>query len=128
MHDDHDPIDDNPIDANPGFNDTAQLLEQVYERVTRIEPQLRRFARVLNDLGMPVPAQWASQDDLDNVAFSNLTTRQFDRLVCLLEDLAANRPVTVTVVRGGPTLFDPGPPTGPVAVPVTSSVHMVVPK
>lgn len=117
MHDDC-----SPIDA-----DTERLLEATYERATRIEPQLRRFARVLADLGAPVPAAWASQHDLDTVQFGGLTAAQFDRLLCLLEDLAANRPVTVTIVRGGPTLFDPGPPSGPVTPPATSSVHMLVP-
>ncbi|MEN9506566.1 MAG: hypothetical protein RI958_2492 [Actinomycetota bacterium] len=118
MSDDHTPIDD----------ETAQMLEHVYVRATRIEPQLRRFSRVLADLGLPVPADWASQDDLSTVSFADLTVTQFDRLLCLFEDLAANRPISVTVVRGGPTLFDPGPPSGPVSPPSTSSVHMVVPR
>jgi hypothetical protein len=118
MDDDQTPLDD----------ETEQMLEQAYVRLTRIEPQLRRFSRVLADLGLPVPADWASQDDLESVGFASLTVKQFDRLLCLFEDLAANRPITVTVVRGGPTLFDAGPPSGPVAPPAPSSVHMVVPR
>lgn len=104
-----------------------ELLEAAHLRMMRIEPQLRRFSRALADLGMPVPADWASQDDPDVVQFQSLTPKQFDRLLCLLEDLAAGRTVQVTIVRGGPTLFDPGAPTGPVPAPTSSSVHMVVP-
>jgi len=48
--------------------------------------------------------------------------------VCLLEDIAADRPVQVTLLRGGPSLFDVGPPQGPTPAHVPSTVHMVVPK
>lgn len=114
---------------NPNLVDEMDaVLSAAYERMMRIEPQLRRFARALGDLGMPVPADWATQDTIDRVDFASLTARQFDRLINLLEDIAARRPVSVTVVRGGPTLFDPGAPAGPVAPPAPSSVHMVVPR
>ena len=106
---------------------TDAVMAATYERMMRIEPQLRRFARALGDLGLPVPADWATQDDLETVHFGDLTARQFDRLVCLLEDLAAGRPVTV--VRGGPTLFSAGTPAGPVSPPAApSTVHIVVPR
>jgi hypothetical protein len=110
------------------IDEMDELLAQTYERMMRIEPQLRRFERALGDLGMPVPADWATQDDLETVDFKSLTARQFDRLICLMEDLAARREVRVTIVRGGPTLFDPGAPAGPVAPATPSSVHMVVPR
>ena len=70
-----------------------------------------------------MPADWATQDDLETVHFGDLTARQFDRLVCLLEDLAAGRPVTV--VRGGPTLFSAGTPAGPVSPPAAPSTVTV---
>jgi hypothetical protein len=57
-----------------------------------------------------------------------LDATQFDRLLCLLEDLADGRPVNIVITRGGPTLFDPGAPSGPVRPSVPSSVHMVVPQ
>jgi hypothetical protein len=48
--------------------------------------------------------------------------------MCLFEDLAEGRPVNVVITRGGPTLFDPIAPQGPVQPAVPSSVHMVVPQ
>ena len=116
------------MDQHPEL--TAEMdavMAAAYERMMRIEPQLRRFARALGDLGLPVPADWATQDDLETVRFGDLTARQFDRLLCMLEDLAAGR--AITVVRGGPTLFSAGTPAGPVAPPpAPSSVHIVVPR
>ena len=106
----------------------SEVLEAAHARVMCIEPQLRRFARALADLGAPVPAEWATQDDADLVQFGSLKPKQFDRLICLIEDLAANRPIHVTITRGGPTLFDPGAPAGPIARPVPSTVHLVVPR
>lgn len=108
--------------------DTDALLQAAYDRMMRVEPQLRRFARVIGDLGLPVPEDWATQDDGDRVTFGQLTTHQFDRLLCLLEDIAARRPVQVTITRGGPTLFDPGAPAGPAVRPVASTVHLAVPR
>lgn len=116
------------MDLQPELSqEVNDVLEAAHLRMVRIEPQLRRFARAAADLGLPVPADWASQDDPDLVEFRSLTAKQFDRLLCLLEDLAARRTVHVTVVHGGPTLFDPGAPTGPAPAPV-SPVHMVVPR
>lgn len=105
-----------------------EVLDAEYQRAMCIEPQLRRFARAMADIGAPVPKDWATQDDTDMVSFGSLTPKQFDRLICLMEDIAAHRPITVTVMRSGPTLFDPGVPAGPVAPPVVSSVHMAVPQ
>lgn len=110
------------------ISDASEVLEAEYRRAMCIEPQLRRFARAMADIGAPVPRDWASQVDTERVSFSSLSPKAFDRLVCLMEDLAAHRPITVTVMRGGPTLFDAGAPAGPVAPPVVSSVHMVVPQ
>lgn len=92
-----------------------------------VAPQLRRMRRALTDLGAPVPDQWVAEDD-GTFRFTALTAQQFDRLVCLFEDLAEGRPVHVTVMSGGDRLFDPGAPSGPVAEPRVSSVHMVVPQ
>ena len=89
-------------------------------------PQVRRMRRALTDLGAPVPEQWVHASD-DTFTFDALTATQFDRLLCLIEDLAEDRPVHVTVMSG-PRLFDPGAPAGPVAIPQQSSVHMVVPQ
>lgn len=108
-------------------HETNEILEAAHMRITRIEPQLRRFARVMEDLGAPVPEDWATQDQAEAVTFGDLTPKAFDRLLCLVEDLAVGRNVTVTVMRGGPSLFDPGPPPGPFAPVVPSSVHIVVP-
>ena len=116
------------MNDNDFMNDTDEVLEAAYQRMMSIEPQLRRFARAMADLGAPVPNDWAARDNPDVVTFGDLSPKAFDRLVCLVEDLAANRPTTVTLMRGGSTLFDVGPTTGPVAPSVVSSVHMVVPQ
>lgn len=107
---------------------TEKTLEAEYLRVTRLEPRLRRFQRVMKDLLAAVPADWATINDDETVDFASLTPAQFDRLLCLLEDIAANRPIQVTIVRGGPNLFGPGAPLGPMVVPPTSSIHMTVPR
>jgi hypothetical protein len=104
-----------------------EVLNATYDRVMRVESQLRRFARAMVDIGAPVPADWATQDG-DVVDFKALTPKQFDRLICLVEDIAARRPIHVTIMRGGPTLFDPGVPAGPVVQPAQASVHMQVPR
>lgn len=104
------------------------VLENEYVRITRLEPRMRRFQRVMKDLLATVPADWASIADDESVDFGSLTAAQFDRLLCLLEDIAMNRPIQITIVRGGPNLFDPGAPLGPTSGPQTSSVHMTVPR
>lgn len=110
------------------MDEADDVLRAEYDRMMRIEPQLRRFARALAHLGAPVPARWATQQNDDTVEFTPLTPKAFDRLICLLEDLAANRPIRVTVSRGGPTLFHPGPPPSPTAPPARRGIHMVVPR
>ena len=105
---------------------TNAILEETYLRISRIEPLLRRFSYAMADLEATVPANWATQTEDDVVEFGSLTRKQFDYLVCLVEDLARNRPINVTVMRSGPTLFDPGPPSGPVVIPAPSTVHHVV--
>ena len=104
------------------------MLSAEYDRMVRIEPQLRRFARALADLGAPVPAHWATQADDSRVEFAPLTPKAFDRLICLLEDIAARRPITITVQRGGATLFHAGPPPGPTTPIARPGIHMEVPR
>jgi hypothetical protein len=116
------------MDDQPDLNhELDEVLSATYERMMRIEPQLRRFARAMADIGAPVPADWATQEG-DTVDFGSLTPKQFDRLICLMEDIAAHRPIRVTIMRSGPTLFDPGVPQGPVAPQAPSTVHMQVPR
>lgn len=117
MNDEHDLI------------ETAEaVIQEAYVTATVIEPQLRRLRRALTDVGMPVPVEWATPNAEGGFDFGSLTATQLDRLICLLEDIAENRPIEITVMRGGPTLFDPGAPAGPVVAPSTSSVHVVVPR
>lgn len=103
-------------------------IEAEHIRITRLEPRLRRFQRVMTDLLAAVPSDWASLNDDATVDFSTLTGSQFDHLLCLLEDIAMNRPIRVIVLRGGPNLFDPGAPAGPTSTPIASTVHMSVPR
>lgn len=110
------------------LGEAGEVLESEYTRITRLEPRLRRFQRVMKDLLASVPADWATINDDETVDFSRLSPAQFDRLVCLFEDIAMNRPIRVTIVRGGPNLFDPGAPVGPSTAPVASTVHMSVPR
>jgi hypothetical protein len=57
-----------------------------------------------------------------------LDSTQFDRLLCLLGDLAEGRSVNIVVTLGGSKPVDPGAPAGPLRPSVPSSVHMVVPR
>ena len=107
--------------------DVADLLETTRHRMHTVEPQLRRFARAVADLGLPVPAEWAMHDEHE-VTFSALTHKQFDAMIRLLEDIAANRPIVVTRAQAGAALFDVGPAVGPAPAPIVSSVHMSVPR
>jgi len=108
-------------------HEADQVVRAARHRMQTIEPQLRRFARAAVDLGLPVPADWATHDD-EQVTFSALSPRQFDAMIRLLEDIAANRPIVVTRPPGGASLFDVGPAVGPAPAPVVSSVHMSVPR
>lgn len=105
-----------------------EVLRSTQHRMQVVEPQLRRFARAVIDLGLPVPADWATQGDDRTVTFSSLTPRQFDAMIRLFEDIAANRPIVITRGQSGPTLFDPGSAVGPAPAPVVSTVHMSVPR
>lgn len=107
---------------------SEEAIDAEYRRAMVIEPRMRRLQRALGDLGLPVPADWVTPNDDGTVDFSTLSERQFDQLLCLFEDIAANRPIEVIITRGGPTLFDPGAPAGPVPAPAQSSVHVVVPR
>jgi len=104
-----------------------EVLRAARHRMNTIEPQLRRFARAVADLALPVPPNWVEHDH-QQVTFSALSPRQFDELIRLLEDLAANRSIFVTRPPGGTALFDVGPAVGPAPAPVVSSVHMSVPR
>ena len=117
------------MDATPDpFHQLDTDLAAHYKWATTIEPRLRRFARVIRDLGVDVPADWVDHSTPDVVRLGELSAAQFDRLLCLFEDLAEGRPVNVVITRGGPTLFDPIAPQGPVQPAVPSSAHMVVPQ
>jgi hypothetical protein len=94
-----------------------------------LQPRLRRFQRALADLGLLdiVGTEFATIE-ANGFGFGEVTDRQFDRLVCSLEDLARG------VIADAPQLsraqialdFDAVRP--PALLPTfTSSVHMVVP-
>lgn len=123
-----------PDDTSPPFDPTtlaelnqlADDMQRAYLDEHRWQPRLRRAVTALERLGLPVPAHWITLDDAGTATFAPLPARVFDRLLCLLEDLADDRPINVTVVRSGPTLFDPGAPEGPVATSTPSTVHPVI--
>lgn len=123
-----------PDDTSPPFDPTtlaelselADDLQRAYLDEHRWQPRLRRAVTALERLGLPVPADWIALDDTGLATFAPLPARVFDRLLCVLEDLADDRPINVTVVRSGPTLFDPGAPEGPVAASTPSTVHPVI--
>jgi hypothetical protein len=109
------------------LSDLAHDLQRHYLDEMRWHPRLRRAKRALADLGVAVPVDWIRLDDHGNATFTELPNRVFDHLVCLLEDLAEQRPINVTVVRTGPNLFDPGAPEGPTpTAPTQSTVHPVI--
>ncbi len=123
--------DDTPPPFDPAtlaeFAELADDVQRAFLNDTRYTPRLRRALRALSDLSAPVPEDWITVDDDGNATFATLPAQAFDRLVCLLEDLAEHRPVEVTVVRTGPTLFGPIAPRGPTnSVPAPSSVHPVI--
>ena len=83
---------------------------------------------------LPLPANWGtvpttadSAPDQTVVEFDAIPWSTFDRLVCLLEDIAEGRPVQVTVMQGGPTLFDSGPAPAPLPHRAPSTAHIQVP-
>jgi hypothetical protein len=109
------------------LNELANDLQRTYLDEYRWQPRLRRAITALARLGMPVPSDWITLDHEGEATFAPLPASAFDRLVCLLEDLADDRPITITVARTGPTLFDPGAPQGPIATSTPSTVHPVIP-
>lgn len=114
------------------LDELVQVLAAAYRHERIVAPQMRRFARAMADLGLPVPADWATvggdpADPGTRVSFGELSLRTFDRLVCLLEDIADGRPVEVTVMEGGPTLFGPANPPLPLPAPTTPDIHLRVP-
>ena len=109
------------------INEINETLRAEYHRVMAIDPRMRRFARALADLSFQVPTDWARHNGDDQVEFGPLSWKVFDRLVCLVEDLAEGRPVQVTVMQGGPTLFDMGSAHGPLPAPRPRTVHIEVP-
>lgn len=129
----HDPT-DNSTDEGSTTDPTVAALHADLDddlarqfRAVAVDPRLRRFTRALADLGMPVPADWATSSDATRVEFADLSWHVFDRLVCLMEDLADHRPVAVVVAPSGPTLFDPGAASGPTTTSSGAGLHIVVP-
>lgn len=123
--------DQQPSGQLAGVTEVAAALAAVYRHERVVSPQLRRLTRAIADLGLPLPSDWARADgDPDDpatmVSFGALSLRTLDHLVRVLEDVAANRPVEITIVQGGPTLFGPAAPPPPAPVPPTSDVHMRV--
>lgn len=119
-----------PPEPTTDLDHLAEMLEQQYRQAITVEPRVKRLRRAIRDLGLPVPTDWVDHTDPDVVRFGHLTAAQFDHLVQLLEDVAANRPVLVSIQRGGPNLFDGGAPSGPITVnaPHASSIHITVPQ
>jgi hypothetical protein len=115
------------VPNKPGLPvDLEIALQQQFHRSMAIDPRMRRFARALAELGLPVAADWAEWDGDDGVDFASISWKSFDRMVCLFEDLAAHRPITVIRGQSGPTLFDAGRAPAPLPAPTQSSVHIRV--
>lgn len=132
-----DPQPDPQPEHAPGADPTTHLLEQLeagltqqFLRATAIDPRLRRFARAVADLGLPVPADWAvaPPDPSGRVEFGSLSWGSFDRLVRLLEDLAGQPVGRAMCAPGGATLFNPGPAPAPIIARPPSTVHIQVPR
>lgn len=115
------------------LGDVQQAMHQAAVQATTADPRKRRLMRAIADLGMPVPDNWVQLefDDEGNPVqahFASLSWRALDKLVCLLEDLAENRQITVVHTRSGPTLFDEVPMPSPQPARAVSSFHMEVPR
>jgi len=84
--------------TQPGLNSEIQTDAIGYPRT---EPLVRRLRVVWSDLGLDgtVPKDWVEATS-DGLSFGNLTHRQADRLVRVLEDL---------VLDHGPEVPEPGP-------------------
>ena len=70
----------------------AEVLENTYIRVMRQEPQLRGFGRAIEDVGLPVPRDWARFQDHDIVTFAPISAKSFRRLINVLEQIAERLP------------------------------------
>ena len=70
----------------------AEVLENTYIRVMRQEPQLRGFARAIEDVGLPVPRDWARFEEHDTVTFAPISAKSFRRLINVLEQIAERLP------------------------------------
>ena len=129
------PHDSNNSSESALFAALADVEAAMQREVTAanvVAPNMRRLHRVLDELGLPVPDDWVSIDtDADGrptaAHFASMSWKSLDRMLCLLEDLAAGRPVTVVRPMGGPTLFDMGPAAGPTPSPRPNGLHMAVP-
>lgn len=117
MHDDHDAHRASPDDLS-ALASAAEVVEQSYVTVMRHEPQLRRFARALEDLRLPVPRTWARFEDENTVSFTSITAAQFRRLINVLEHIADTHPA--------PPVSGPGPndvPLFEVVTAITANQH-----
>ena len=87
---------DNTPAPNPTPDDAlasaAEVLESAYMEVMRHEPQLRCFARALEDLGLPLSPNWARFDDERTVSFAPISAKQFRRLINVFEQIADRLP------------------------------------
>jgi len=70
----------------------TEVLEDTYARVMRQEPQLRGFARAIEDVGLPVPRDWARFQDHDTVTFAPISAKSFRRFINVLEQIAERLP------------------------------------
>ena len=70
----------------------TEVLEDTYVRVMRQEPQLRGFARAIEDVGLPVPRDWARFQDHDTVTFTPISAKSFRRFINVLEQIAERLP------------------------------------
>ena len=74
---------------------TAEVLDAEYLRVMRYEPMQRCFGRAVADVGLPVPAHWATFDDQGMVSFRPMSAQQFRRLINVIEQVADRMPAPI---------------------------------
>ena len=67
-------------------------MEHAYITVMRREPQLRRLARAIDDVGLPVPRDWARFEEDGTVSFAPISAKHFSRLLNVLEQIAERLP------------------------------------
>jgi hypothetical protein len=115
------------------LSDVRHAMQEASVMATVIDPRMRRLMRAIADIGMQVPDNWVrvETDDEGNpvgASFAPMSWKALDRIVCLFEDIAENRPITVIQQQSGPTLFDPAPPPTPPIPRSATSFHMTVPQ